>query len=434
MATYYIDPSSAINGAGTELSPFNTWSAVTWGSGNSYLQKAGTTYIGQIAPTVAAAGTATAKTILSTYGGTARAKIQGTNQYQGIRLVQNTHHVTIENFEIYGVDKTNAGTGTTGIFIGSGDTLNCNNVKISNCFVYSMTPVVGYDCNGIKFFGNNIEILNCIIDLIPTDGIWGYGLAPHIHHNRISRCDLDNRDAGDAIQLTYACDGAHIHHNILDRANSPSKQVLIISSASAGYGAIIEYNTMIGHPFVSIQTSCVYSDQPGTIVRKNLLVGCYRAIYFDTTATNCVADSNICVNNTIGIQTANATLACSFVNNTIISSTLYGAYLSDNTAIVKNNLFYNCAKGLAIKSTGTNNYNAYFGNTIDFESISGGAVIGVNKVSTDPQLSSFYYPATNSPLHEAGTFLFYSSDFSGKQRNNPPSIGAYEYVNVRGTR
>jgi hypothetical protein len=43
MATYYIDPSAPTNGTGTELSPWNSWSTVTWANGNTYLQKAGTT-------------------------------------------------------------------------------------------------------------------------------------------------------------------------------------------------------------------------------------------------------------------------------------------------------------------------------------------------------------------------------------------------------
>ena len=402
-----------------------------WGGGNTYLQKSGTTHIGQIAPTVAAAGSAWARTRLATYGGTERARILGAGQYQGIRLVQNTHYVTIDGFEIYGVDKTNANTGTTGVYIGSGDTLSCNGVAIINCYIHGMTAVASYDCNGIKYFGDNIEIANCIIEDIPTDGVWGYGLAPHIHHNTIRRVDLDGRDAGDCIQITYACNGAYIHDNVLDRSNTPSKQVLIISAATAGSGALIERNRMIAHEFVSIQTSCVWSDQPGTVVRQNTLEGGYRAVYFHTGATACKAESNLCVDNTIGLQTANASLGCSFVGNTIANAALYGAYITDDTATVKNNLFYYCAKGLAVEGTATRNYNAYFGNGANFEASSGCGAIDVIKVTTDPRLSSGYHPKPSSPLIGAGAHLGYSRDTDGTQRMNPPAIGAYEYITPR---
>lgn len=41
--TYYIDPEASSKGNGSYNSPFNDWTDVTWASGNSYLQKRGTT-------------------------------------------------------------------------------------------------------------------------------------------------------------------------------------------------------------------------------------------------------------------------------------------------------------------------------------------------------------------------------------------------------
>jgi len=46
MATYYIDPSAAVNGSGTIGSPYNTWVGVPLTANNTYLQKRGTTYTG----------------------------------------------------------------------------------------------------------------------------------------------------------------------------------------------------------------------------------------------------------------------------------------------------------------------------------------------------------------------------------------------------
>jgi len=430
VATIYIDPTVTGTGTGTLGDPFKSWASVSWVGGNSYLQKAGTTFAGQVTVTSSAAGSAGAPTLIGTYGGGEKARINGAGQYQGIRVLQNAHYVTIDGFDVYGQDKQDANTGTTGIFIGDGDTLNANNVRVLNCWVHGNSAVPTYDCNGVKYFGNNVEISGCLIEDIPTDGIWGYGLAPNIHHNTVRRVDLDGRDAGDCLQITYACNGGRIYKNIFDRSNSASKQVLIISAASAGSGCLIEDNYMIAHPYVAIQTSCIYSDQPGTIIRRNTLIGAYRAVYLHTSTTGCVVESNLCIYNTIGIQTANSDIGVVVRNNTIVGASLYGTYIVDATANVQNNVFNNCAKGLAVKGGATRGYNAFYGNGTNFEGISGGT-IGANNLTSDPQLTASYRPMAGSPLIGAGTHIGYTRDLDKKQRQNPPCIGAYDAATLR---
>jgi hypothetical protein len=51
-------------------------------------------------------------------------------------------------------------------------------------------------------------------------------------------------------------------------------------------------------------------------------------------------------------------------------------------------------------------------------------------ITSDPLLSSAYRPLPGSPLIGAGTHLGYVRDLDGKQRPNPPSIGAYDVANV----
>jgi hypothetical protein len=431
VATVYIDPTVSGAGTGTIGDPFKDWASVTWVGGNSYLQKSGTTFAGSINVTSSAAGSAGAPTTLGVYGGTGRVRINGAAQYQGIRVRQNAHYIVIDGFEIFGLNKLDAGTGTTGIYIGDGDTLNANNVKVLNCWLHGNSAVASQDCSGIKYFGNDVEIAWCLVEEMPTDGIWGYGLAPHIHHNTVRRVDLDGRDAGDCLQITYACTGGRVYRNIFDRSNSPAKQVMIISSAGAGNGCVIEYNYMIQAAYVSIQTSCIYSDQPGTIIRRNTLIGAYRAIYLHTGATGGVVESNLCLNNTIGIQTANSDIGVIVRNNTVAGASLYGTYIVDATANVQNNVFYNCAKGLAVKGGATRGSNAFYGNTTNFESAGSGGAIGSNNVTTDPQLTATYRPKSTSPLLGAGAHLGYRRDIEGKQRQNPPSIGAYDVATLR---
>lgn len=53
-------------------------------------------------------------------------------------------------------------------------------------------------------------------------------------------------------------------------------------------------------------------------------------------------------------------------------------------------------------------------------------VTPTNEVTADPLLTSDYRPTPSSPLIGAGTHLGYTRDVEGKQRPNPPSIGAYD--------
>jgi len=46
MADFFIDPSAAMNGSGSAVSPYNTWVGVTLTANNRYFQKRGTIYVG----------------------------------------------------------------------------------------------------------------------------------------------------------------------------------------------------------------------------------------------------------------------------------------------------------------------------------------------------------------------------------------------------
>jgi hypothetical protein len=66
-STFYIDPSAASNGTGTQASPYNTWAGLKFQPGNTYLQKAGTTYNAElsIVEQIASSG---APIVLDSYG------------------------------------------------------------------------------------------------------------------------------------------------------------------------------------------------------------------------------------------------------------------------------------------------------------------------------------------------------------------------------
>jgi hypothetical protein len=54
-----------------------------------------------------------------------------------------------------------------------------------------------------------------------------------------------------------------------------------------------------------------------------------------------------------------------------------------------------------------------------------------DNTTADPLLTSTYRPKALSPLLGAGTHLGYTRDIEGKQRPNPPSIGAYDTATLR---
>jgi len=54
-----------------------------------------------------------------------------------------------------------------------------------------------------------------------------------------------------------------------------------------------------------------------------------------------------------------------------------------------------------------------------------------NVVAGAPLLAANYVPTPTSPLLGAGTHLGYTRDVDGKQRPNPPSVGAYDYATLR---
>jgi parallel beta-helix repeat protein len=139
-ATFYIDPSAASNGTGTQARPFNSWNSVSFQSGNTYLQKAGTTYPGLLA-FLSVQGTASLPIVIDSYGTGAAPIITNVvlfdnssyiffrdftvtrvPTYPSLVIRNGSTHITVNNNSI-----TNAAA--SGIFIG--DT-GCNNVIWNN--------------------------------------------------------------------------------------------------------------------------------------------------------------------------------------------------------------------------------------------------------------------------------------------------------------
>ena len=119
-ATYYIDPSSAYNGNGTQARPFNSWYSVSFQRGNTYLQKADTTYTGfMILKSIP--GTASLPVIIDSYGTGAAPVV--TN----VVLFDNSSYITFRNFTI-----TNVPTYPSVVIRNGSTHITVNNNSISN--------------------------------------------------------------------------------------------------------------------------------------------------------------------------------------------------------------------------------------------------------------------------------------------------------------
>jgi parallel beta-helix repeat protein len=138
-ATFYIDPSAASNGSGTQARPFNSWNSVSIQRGNTYLQKAGTIYTGLMA-FISVQGTASLPVIIDSYGTGAPPTVTNVvlfdnssyitfqdftvtrvAPYPSLIIRNGSTHITVHNNSI-----TNAAA--SGIFVGGG----CNNVIENN--------------------------------------------------------------------------------------------------------------------------------------------------------------------------------------------------------------------------------------------------------------------------------------------------------------
>ena len=450
MATFYIDPSAAVNGAGTFASPFNTWASVTWAAGNVYLQKAGTTQAGYRIQVTAGGTSAANRVIVGSYdpvtglrttGGKQRAILNGAGTAQTIRVNQGVNWVWIDNFEVCGTDGV-GGSSARAIYIGNGPTLPSNDIEVSNCYVHDVNGDAfadNVDSNGIQAFGDRVVIRNCVVERIPADGIWLQGSDYKIIDNVIRTVSMKGIQ-GDCIQTngdaSLRNDRGYIARNYLDHSNKNSKQVIISGGVNYSSGTIIERNYCILAPYDGvIGTSCIFVEASGSIVRRNYCQGGYFGIYSSTSGTGVTAHSNVCVSNQRGVATD--TSGIKILSNTIIGAALQGVEAgSDVTAVVRNNLLMNCATGVRMHGSASEDYNAFFGNGTNRALAGGTANWGTHDVFTDPLLGAYYRPTAASPLIGAGAPLdvFPMLDAAGVQFNRVPTIGAFEYVRPRSGR
>lgn len=243
MATYYIDPTQASDGAGTESDPFNTWASVSWAAGNSYLQMSGTTWAGKLA--VNASGTLGNEIYLGIYGGTERAVIDADGETRAIQLF-NRSYVIVENF--HGMNSTDS---TFQAANGTGDVFrNCvaTNFAASGFFISNCTGLLIEECeahSALGSFSAGVQLVvgtnTTIVRGVTVYGISGDGIiAISSNSNQIIGCRVGPM-VKDAIALEDS-DSCLVYNNIVYQDNfwgASYPSIKLGDNFGAGVGAAL---------------------------------------------------------------------------------------------------------------------------------------------------------------------------------------------------
>lgn len=444
MTTYYIDSVSGSNAnAGTAAAspiqtPYKSGFLAALTSGDVVRFKRGTT----LTCTARIDGNASGVTYRAYYNSDgsddttqARPIIDG----NGVRQIWGmaTDRTSIK---FYDLDFTNWGDGggVASFAIANATTGDSNSivtgVEIHDCRFYDSNAGTA-ETSAIHIFGADCIIEGCEFWLISDDAIWAKGDRVHIYDNTVSGINTSGLNLGDCIQLGGRSDNFWVHDNYLDGSSGSNKQCFIISGASAGSGGVFEDNVCIGGN--NLQT-CVHTDQPGTVIRRNKLVNGTYHIRLEAAAT---AKANVCISDYPQDGGIVATVAgCTIENNTIVwsgaavggtSGTASGIYLdASEVSTIRNNIIVGCGRGIRLdEAVATESYNVFHNCTTNVKGISADPALGTGSLATNPSVRDDYTPMS-SAVRTAGTGGG-GGDYYGKTFQSPPTIGAVQYTAAR---
>jgi len=418
MAIYYIDPSASTNGDGSLLSPFNTWvsawSAAGAGSSDMLLQRYGTVWNGVVAASKNGAS-ATAPILMGVYDSLTGARVDGVRgaatidaQGAGIGLsLWDRFNVAVDGFEIrncasYGVYEGH----TSGTTDQKADYVT--SIQLKNLYIHNILDAT---LSGIWIQGSGVTYRNLLIEDCAGDGIthWGQCVGEDVVIRRINNT---NGDFGDCVQQQYVRPGTVWRRCRFDHSNNQKKQAMVLGSGTliAAPGTVVEDCVFVGADSVDGAGLLSIDFVSGVTLRRNRLEG-GKGVYVLGASSVVDVYSNLIVGrgaDTIGIGSA-VNAAVTARQNTVVGHRRGIELLGSNNAAKNNVVVSDGATPITAISKGNN-----------FTSLDG-----------DPLLSSAYRPLPGSPLIGAGEFLGNLQDKNSTTYQNPPSIGAYEYVRPR---
>lgn len=147
----------------------------------------------------------------------------------------------------------------------------------------------------------------------------------------------------------------------------------------------------------------------GSVLHGNLVVGCGQQAIRLLCADACEVSGNTLVNCGVGLLKSGS-----------------ADYSANN--LVHNNVIQGMTTGISGIAGDTVSHNAYWQCNAN---LAGGQASAGNDVTTDPKLTSGYGMGSGSPLLKAGKHIGNRRDLHGRQRPNPPSIGARDVARWR---
>lgn len=446
MATVYYDFSATTNGDGTTgATPKNTWA--TPSNGDVIKIKRGCTW------------TRTTQLNLSTFTGltfTTYFNNDGSDDMSKPKpiITHTAPNVFVWNFQgdglhtIENLSFFQCSSNTNGGIIGGGLVAATSvgaKLYVKNCnFLNIAFNAIRVAESGVQA-SPYVKIQSCYFNNIGEDSFYGGALYFEFCYNKVVNVST-NTITGDGVGLLGVNPTlAWIHNNYIDHSSTGYKHCVIIDAETTNNGfAIIEDNVLIGPTNFENDNSTIVNGDTILIVRRN-------QIYSGRVAINLAGNNSQVYNNYIEVLEANSSAPvialdadnCLFYNNTIVCkktldvATKALVQASGATSnVIRNNVFYNVP--IAVWSDdGTNptvSNNAFWQVTTNYENATTGVFTGTNDVTANPQFNSYFIPKSTSPLIETGLFVANGLDLNRKVKNNPPSIGAYEYVVERAVR
>ena len=440
MATYYVDPSGS-NGTGTIGSPFNVlpanFSSAGYINGDIFLFKRGTTYTPAWTGAGGVAFTVNRAILFSDYG-SGELPIIGSNfsgTGAGILFRIFTSGCVFENIMFQNIDLCHVLYVQSGIadfvvrFCEFLNVARTTQALVHNALTIgpggALTGTVTINGNTFDGVGNDAMVVFCSGTIV-------------ISNNSIKNVSLDTTN-GDNISVSGDCALLRVFGNLCDHTNVDTKQCFIQDGGTVGLAEIFD-NEFIGFFGVdSTQHTAVYLTIPGKIYRNK--ISSWRSVVFCNGPNIEVSDNLILQGggsaSTGAIWGASAGMVAN--GNTIVrvagvelSNAAIRNTTSDASNIYKNNCIVGFGNGIrkGAAAVETNNLFSQVGTPV-IDAAAAPVTPNASDITADPLLTSDYKPTATSPLLAAGTHLGYRRDIDGKQRQNPPCIGAYDAAPMR---
>jgi parallel beta-helix repeat protein len=451
MATIYIDPSYFATGTGTIADPFKSWASVTWTAGNSFLQKCGTTFVGGVDTGALGAASLGAESIIGSYGTGAKPIIDARTVTRGLTIRGAASYVIVQDLEIIGGA---TGASTRGISSGFSDDGATDNLTIRRCVVHDVVwdGVAGNFPIGIQLTGINNTITDNTIYNIGTDGLFiTSNSGNQILRNTIYNVGYDRRGGlADCIQTTGDMSNSLVADNVCTNTLVDDKHGIIVAQASAGTGLVIERNTVTRNLTSTVSSAgsasiavCIYTDQPGAVVRNNTTIGGKFGINLSGTGINCYgneisfAEQGIyqfgagvmqIFGNVIrdgGIGVISDFTGANIFRNTFLRLTDWAGFQDSGGAstFFQYNIVSNCTSGIRGAAAVTSSFNNFYQVTTQ----DGGSITSTSSLTSNPQLNGQFMPlatAVRSNAPATGRADFYGKECRG-------TSGAVQYQPVR---